>query len=84
MESLSAFSIFVSFMQVELSSSLLVSILEVLCDRVTSEVKHEDAEQVCNILRCLSKSGRFSLTVRAQRLVHKPAFESAKNDKGHD
>ena len=84
MESLSAFSIFVSFMQVELSSALLVSILEVLCDRVTSEVKHEDAEQVCNILRCLSKSGRFSLTVRAQRLVHKPAFESAKNDKGHD
>ena len=84
MESLSAFSIFVSFMQVELSSALLVSILEVLRDRVTSEVKHEDAEQVCNILRCLSKSGRFSLTVRAQRLVHKPAFESAKNDKGHN
>ena len=84
MESLSAFSIFVSFMQVELSSALLVSILEVLRDRVTSEVKHEDAEQVCNILRCLSKSGRFSLTVRAQRLVHKPAFESAKNGKGHN
>ena len=84
MESLFAFSIFVSFMQVELSSALLVSILEVLRDRVTSEIKHEDAEQVCNILRCLSKSGRFSLTVRAQRLVHKPAFESAKNGKGHN
>ncbi|QDZ18392.1 putative dynein attachment factor [Chloropicon primus] len=57
--------------KVELNSALLSSILEVMHEQFLVKDSREKADQVCDILVCLAKSGRFSLTIRLLGKKHK-------------